>query len=163
MKDWLDCPSCGARVGRYKNPFPTVDVIIELAGAPGRPVVLIQRKNPPLGWAIPGGFVDDGESVERAAVREALEETGLSVDLVALLGVYSDPGRDPRQHTLSTVFVARAQGEPVAGSDAALAAAFAPEDIPVELCFDHAVILSHYRAWRQGRRPAAPIFEETMS
>ena len=105
---------------KYRNPFPTVDVIIELEpwrARPG-PVVLIYRKNHPQGWALPGGFIDWGESAEQAAVREAREETGLEVSLTSLLGVYSKPDRDPRFHTLTTVFTARAGGVPVAGDDA---------------------------------------------
>ncbi|MCB2193728.1 MAG: NUDIX hydrolase [Deltaproteobacteria bacterium] len=139
-----------------RNPYPTVDVIIEL-DEPGRPIVLVQRANPPLGWALPGGFVDYGESLETAARREAAEETGLTVELVAVLGAYSDPGRDPRQHNLSVVFVGRASGEPRGGDDAALARAFDPAEPPQPLCFDHGLILSHYLAWRAGLRPGAPV------
>jgi ADP-ribose pyrophosphatase YjhB (NUDIX family) len=145
-----------------------VDVVIELTGrgAPGldRPgsVVLVWRANPPVGWALPGGFVDYGETVERAAVREAAEETGLAVELVALLGVYSDPKRDDRQHNLSAVFVARAQGQPQAGDDAARVGVFALDELPEPLCFDHALILQHYRQWRAGLRPAAPVQTQTQ-
>ncbi len=139
-----------------RNPYPTVDLVIELA-RPGRPIVLVQRANPPHGWALPGGFVDYGESLEQAAVREAAEETGLSVELVAVLGAYSDPQRDPRQHNLSVVFVGRAHGEPLGGSDAAQAAAFAPDELPPRLCFDHGLIISHYLLWRAGLRPGAPV------
>ena len=136
-----------------RNPAPTVDVVIELCG-PARSVqvVLIQRLNPPHGWALPGGFVDYGESVETAARREALEETGLMVELVALLGVYSDPRRDPRQHTQTTVFAARAQGEPRAGDDAKGCACFSLERLPQPLCFDHDLILRHYAQWCRGMR-----------
>lgn len=142
----------------HRNPFPTVDVIIELTGrGETGPVVLIERKNPPRGWALPGGFVDYGESMEQAAVREAAEETGLRVELVALLGVYSDPRRDPRQHNLSAVFAARAGGEPQAGDDAAGVGVFALDKLPEALCFDHGLILAHYRKWRAGQRPAAPV------
>ena len=142
---------------RYRNPAPTVDVIIEVAGG----IVLIRRRNPPPGWAIPGGFVEYGERVEAAAVREAREETGLHVTLAALLGVYSDPARDPRQHTLSTVFIGRARGEPVAADDAKLAGVFTPRTLPAPLAFDHAKILADYfRYKRTGRlpkpRPSAP-------
>lgn len=157
MKEGMVCPACGAMVVRYRNPFPTVDVVVELRDLPGRPVVLIERANPPIGWALPGGFVDYGESLEEAARREAAEETGLAVELVALLGVYSSPGRDPRQHTLSAVFTGRAAGVPRAGSDAAGVRAFAPERPPEPLCFDHGLILTHYRQWRAGQRPAAPV------
>ena len=103
-------------MAEYRNPSPTVDVVILL---PGDRVVLVERRNPPPGWAIPGGFVDEGETVEAAAIREAREETGLDVRLEALLHVYSDPRRDPRKHTLSAVFVGRADGEPRGGDDAA--------------------------------------------
>lgn len=123
-----------------RNPFPTVDVIIEVSGG----IVLILRKNPPFGWAIPGGFVDYGESVEQAAVREANEETGLHVTLTRLLGVYSDPARDPRQHTISTVFVARAGGTPVGQDDAAQAGVFTRDTLPEKIAFDHRKILEDY-------------------
>ena len=160
MKKDLQCPNCGATVETYRNPTPTVDIIVELenGGQPG-PVVLIQRKNPPLGWAIPGGFVDYGESVEQAARREALEETGLEVELLALIGVYSKPDRDPRQHTQTTVFAARAKGRPQAGDDAGQAVAYSLDNLPNQLCFDHGHILDHYKAWRLGLRPAAPVLE----
>lgn len=132
----------------YKNPLPTVDIIIEL---PGRGIVLIERKNEPHGWAIPGGFVDYGESLEDAAVREALEETSLKVKLVCQLHAYSDPKRDPRFHTVSIVFVARAEGEPVARDDAKGIGVFIEEDLPSPLVFDHAGILKDYFRWkRQG-------------
>ncbi|MEW5911664.1 MAG: NUDIX hydrolase [Thermodesulfobacteriota bacterium] len=160
MKRSLTCPACGAPVEAWRNPFPTVDIIIELA-APGRPIVLIERAGEPLGWALPGGFVDYGESLERAAVREAAEETGLNVELLALLGAYSRPDRDPRQHNLSAVFLARAVGRPQAGSDARGVGVFDPYALPGPLCFDHATILAHYRAWREGRRPAAPVQAES--
>ena len=103
----------------YKNPVPTVDIIIEIQREDGKEgIVLIKRKNPPHGWAIPGGFVDYGESLEEAAVREAKEETSLDVQLKKQLHTYSDPDRDPRQHTISTVFVASARGRPKAEDDA---------------------------------------------
>ncbi|MCF8032170.1 MAG: NUDIX hydrolase [Desulfarculaceae bacterium] len=138
-----------------RNPYPTVDIIIEL-NRPGRPIVLVKRANPPHGWALPGGFVDYGESLEQAAMREAAEETGLEVELVALLGAYSDPERDPRHHTMSVAFAARATGSPQGGDDAAEARAFDLESLPDLLCFDHGRILNHYRRWRAGERPGAP-------
>ena len=160
VSETLRCPACGQAVTRYRNPFPTVDIIIELVREKGPgPVVLIRRKNPPLGWAIPGGFVDYGESVEAAARREAREETGLEVDLTALIGVYSRPDRDPRFHTQTTVFAARAKGEPTAGDDAAEAGVFGLDGLPGKICFDHAHILEHYGQWRQGQRPASPVQE----
>lgn len=146
MKERLRCPRCGGEIQRYRNPTPTVDVIIELAG--GAEVVFIERGNPPLGWALPGGFVDYGERVEEAAVREAAEETGLAVELTHLLGVYSDPARDPRQHTISVVYVARAEGRPMAGDDAGQAVAVDPASPPGPLCFDHRKIMDDYLAWR---------------
>ena len=133
----------------YKNPAPTVDIIIEIedgslsSGNTG--IVLIKRKNPPFGWAIPGGFVDYGETLETAAAREALEETGLAVTLVRQFHAYSDPGRDPRKHTISTVFIARARGVPVAADDAAEAHIFPVDALPEPLAFDHADILRDYR------------------
>jgi 8-oxo-dGTP diphosphatase len=132
-----------------KTPALTVDIIIELKDRPDVPIVLIRRKNPPHGWALPGGFVDVGEAVEHAAVREAEEETALRVTLKLLLGCYSDPARDPRGHTASVVYVAEAEGEPRAQDDAAGVAIFSPEALPDPLVFDHARILRDYLAWRQ--------------
>lgn len=131
-----------------RTPLLTVDAVIEVDEG----IVLIERANAPHGWAFPGGFVDVGESVETAAMREAREETGLEVELVELLGVYSDPDRDPRGHTVSIVFVARAAGQPRAASDAAGAAVFPPDEPPCPLAFDHAWILEDYRRWRAARR-----------
>ncbi len=135
----MNCPHCHRKIKVYNNPVPTVDIIIEVKGG----IVLIARKNPPLGWAIPGGFVDYGESLEDAAVREAREETGLDVRLVRQLHTYSDPRRDKRQHTISTVFVAEATGAPAAGDDAGEARVFGRQNLP-PLVFDHAVILRDY-------------------
>lgn len=128
---------------RPKTPIVAADTIIRLRGEPGR-VVLIKRKNPPHGWALPGGFVDIGESVEAGAIREAKEETGLDVSLQALLGVYSAPDRDPRGHTISTVYIADAQGRPRAADDAAELDVFSLEALPEPLAFDHAGILRDY-------------------
>lgn len=137
---------------RPQTPLLTVDIIIELAAAPGR-IVLIERANPPIGWALPGGFVDVGETLEQAAVREAREETGLEVMLRVLLGVYSDPDRDPRGHTVSAVYVGSARGEPRGADDAKQARAFDPL-APPTLAFDHARILADYRVWREtGKLP----------
>lgn len=141
MKTLEKCPKCGEPFLRRLSPSPTVDIIIEI---PSKGIVLIQRANPPLGWALPGGFVDYGESLEAAACREALEETGLKVELLGQLHTYSDPRRDPRQHSISTVFVARALGTPKAADDARSLEIFRVADLPRELAFDHAAILADY-------------------
>lgn len=130
----------------YRNPLPTVDVIIEVEGG----IVLIERKNPPHGWAIPGGFVEYGESVEACAVREAREETSLDIRLNDLLYVYSRPDRDPRHHTLTTVFIATADGMPIAADDAKAAGVFSAQTLPKPLVFDHSEILSDYFQCRSG-------------
>jgi 8-oxo-dGTP diphosphatase len=138
----------------YRNPAPTVDIIIELLDSPHRPIVLIERKHPPYGWALPGGFVDYGESVEMAAIREALEEVSLTVELVEQFQVYSDPDRDPRQHTIGIVFIATAKGKPIAADDAKNVGVFHLWEVPSPLCFDHARILADYRRYRDyGQRP----------
>lgn len=138
----------------YRNPAPTVDIIIELGDRPHRPIILIERKNEPFGWAIPGGFVDYGETVETAAQREALEEISLEVQLVEQFCVYSDPQRDPRQHTISVVFIASATGEPKAADDAKTIGIFHPWEVPPNLCFDHGRILQDYWSYRHhGIRP----------
>lgn len=138
--DSLTCPSCGAAVKSYRNPLPTVDIIIEIDGG----IVLIARKNPPLGWALPGGFVDYGETLEDAAVREAREETAIWIKELRLLGCYSDPSRDSRQHTISTVFIAKGEGPLQAGDDAADIAVFPVGALPENLCFDHDRIIHDY-------------------
>ncbi len=135
----MHCPKCGQELQKFRNPVPTVDVIIEISGG----IVLIKRKNPPPGWALPGGFVDYGESLEEAARREALEETGLHVRLVRQLHTYSRPDRDPRLHTISTVFLATAEGLPKGGDDAAEARVFPPGELP-PLAFDHQEIIDDY-------------------
>jgi len=138
----------------YRNPSPTVDIIIELLDRPHRPIVLIERKNLPYGWAIPGGFVDYGESVETAARREALEETQLHVTLIEQFHVYSNPDRDPRQHTLSVIFLATATGQPQADDDAKAIGIFEQWHSPETLCFDHTQILRDYWHYRNyGLRP----------
>ncbi len=134
------CPKCSHVTRRYKNPVPTVDIIIEHRQG----LVLIERAKPPYGWALPGGFVEYGESLEEAAVREAQEETGLQVALLGQFHTYSDPDRDPRQHTITTVYVAQGSGEPQAATDAARLAVFSPEDLPDNLAFDHKRILADY-------------------
>jgi len=144
----IQCPRCSADITVYSNPVPTVDIIIETQGG----FVLIERKNEPYGWAIPGGFVDYGESVADAAIREAREETSLDVNLQAALGVYSNPSRDPRQHTISTVFIASARGMPAAGDDAKNAAVYTNlKEIPHTVVFDHRKILEDYEAWKHMR------------
>ncbi len=125
---------------RHKNPLPTVDIIIETGGG----IVLIKRKNPPYGWALPGGFVEYGESLEEAAKREAKEETGLDVELVRQFHTYSDPERDERFHTITTVYIARAEGTPRAADDAKEAAVFTRDNLPEEIAFDHREILQDY-------------------
>lgn len=138
---------------QYKNPKPTVDILIELDGAPGQ-LVFILRKNEPRGLALPGGFVDEGEWVADAAIREAKEETGLDIELIELFHVYSDPQRDTRKHTVSTVFIARASGTPVGGDDAADCIVCAPHAIPQPLVFDHPTIVGDYLTYRNtGQRP----------
>ena len=143
----LTCPSCGSQVKQYRNPFPTVDIIIELESG----IVLIERKNEPFGWALPGGFVDYGESLEAAAIREAREETSLEISNLRLLGCYSDPARDKRMHTISTVFIATGRGMPCAADDALNLTSFAIDALPERLCFDHARILADYAAICTGK------------
>ena len=140
----MECPKCGHHFRSFKNPLPTVDIIIETMGG----IVLIERKNKPFGWALPGGFLDYGESLEQAAVREAFEETGLQVSLNRQFKTYSDPERDPRQHTISTVFIATADGSPTAGDDASGAGIFTRQNLP-PLVFDHAKILADYFTFKK--------------
>ena len=145
----MPCPFCGNDLPLFKNPAPTVDIIIETAGG----IVLIERKNPPHGWALPGGFVDYGEAFEDAARREAVEETGLAVTLTLQFHTYSDPKRDARQHTASTVFIATADGLPIAADDAKHAGVFFQNNLP-DLVFDHDRILRDYFAFKTtGKRP----------
>lgn len=139
----VPCPRCGTDVFRYENPVPTVDIIIEVEGRKGG-IVLIHRKQEPRAWALPGGFVDYGETLEEAAAREAREETGLDIHSARQFHSYSDPARDPRRHTISTVFIARARGVPSPGDDAEKAEVFTRETLPSPLAFDHARILEDY-------------------
>ena len=139
--------------GPPQTPRLTVDAIIEVDGG----IVLVRRKHAPLGWALPGGFVDIGETVATAARREAKEETNLDAEITELLGVYSDPKRDPRGfHTVGLVFIARATGQPVGGDDAAEARVFALDALPADIPFDHPLIIEDYRRYRKGLgRPPA--------
>ena len=130
MRDSVNC----------RNPAPTVDIIIERDEG----VLLIKRKNPPEGWALPGGFVDYGESLEAAAVREAKEETGLDVKLMRQFHSYSEPSRDPRRHTITTVFIGTAGGRAVAGDDASEVGIFNKGNLPEQIAFDHRDILNDY-------------------
>jgi len=135
------CPYCGKQIETYQSPTPTVDIIIEMKGGG---IILIKRKNPPYGWALPGGFVDYGESLEEAAIREAREETSLHITLTSQFHTYSDPLRDPRRHTISTVYIATADGTPVAADDAQEIGVFTRENLPLPLAFDHEKIVSGY-------------------
>ncbi|MCG8418276.1 MAG: NUDIX hydrolase [Proteobacteria bacterium] len=148
---------------KHRNPLPTVDVIIEMVssekpsqGLTGGGIVLVERKNQPRGWALPGGFVDYGEPLAAAARREAREETGLEIELIEQFHAYSDPTRDPRQHTISTVYLARASGTPVGADDALRARVFTRATLPGNLVFDHQQILADYFEYREhGKRPPA--------
>jgi ADP-ribose pyrophosphatase YjhB (NUDIX family) len=141
-----------------RNPLLTVDIIIECRNG----IVLIERKNPPFGWALPGGFVDYGETLESAAVREAMEETSLRVHLVDQLFTYSDPDRDPRHHTVSTVFIATAQNSPKAADDAVNAGIFTEAGLPTPLVFDHPRILKDYFAYKKGY-PREQLFNRAFA
>lgn len=132
------------------TPLLAVDTIIALKDQSKQPIVLIKRRNPPPGWALPGGFVDVGETLEQAAMREAREETELEITLEALLGCYSDPARDPRGHTVSVVYTASAYGIPKAADDAAKLALFSVDDLPEKLAFDHRQILMDYANYLAG-------------
>ena len=140
-KKTIQCPKCKKEIEVYQNPIPTVDIIIEM-GSKG--IVLVKRKNPPQGWAMPGGFVDYGESSEKAAVREAKEETNLDVRLVRQFHTYSDPKRDPRHHSISTDYIAKAKGIPKAKDDAVEIGIFTESNLPEEIAFDHRSILKDY-------------------
>lgn len=145
-------------MSRPETPLLTVDIIIRLTDREDRPLVLIERKNPPHGLALPGGFVEVGETLEQAAVREAAEETGLQVELNSLLGCYSNPARDPRGHTVSAVYIATAHGEPQAADDAQAIRLVDPEESSLKLVFDHALILADYRRYlASGKGPSPRI------
>ena len=142
------CPRCGYAWQR-RNPLLTVDIIIELVGEPSG-IILVKRKNPPIGWALPGGFVDYGETVEQAAAREALEETGLEISDLKQFHTYSGPSRDPRGHMVSVVFTATATGVPKGGDDAGIARAFLPDALPQDIVFDHSKIIEDYLIHKAG-------------
>lgn len=127
------------------TPLLAADTLIQLLDHPGRPFVLIERKYPPFGWAIPGGFVDVGETLEQAAIREAKEETCLDVELLCLLGIYSNPSRDPRNHTVTAVYIAQAHGTPLAADDAKNFGLFTFENLPTQLAFDHDQVLRDFQ------------------
>lgn len=150
MKE-VKCPKCGNQIYIYQNPFPTVDLIIEKEGE----VVLIKRLKEPRMWALPGGFCEYGESLEEAALREAYEETGFEVELLEQFYTYSEPERDPRQHNITTVFLARPKGGSLrAGDDAEEAKFFPLKELPSELAFDHKRILEDFIRWKEtGKRP----------
>jgi ADP-ribose pyrophosphatase YjhB (NUDIX family) len=151
----LRCPQCGTVVKEFRNPIPTADIIIEQ----GKGIVLILRRNEPQQWAIPGGYCDYGESLEQAAVREAKEETGLTVELVEQFHAYSDPRRDPRQHNITTVYIARAiEGILQAQDDAQEIGVFTEADLPTGLAFDHDQILKDYFLYKKtGQRRPGPF------
>ena len=137
----------------YKNPLVTVDIIIEIDDK----IILIQRANPPYGWALPGGFVDYGESLESAAIREAKEETSLEIELDDQFHTYSDPGRDPRHHTITTVFIGKGIGVPKPADDAKQLGLFSKHDLPAPIVFDHAKIISDYFRFKGGE-PKKAVF-----
>lgn len=141
MKKTIQCPKCQNEIEIYRNPIPTVDIIIEIES---KGIILIKRRNPPYGWALPGGFVDYGESLEEAALREAKEETNLEVHLLKQFHTYSDPNRDPRHHSISTVYIAKAKGIPKAQDDAIELGIFHESNLPEEIAFDHRLILNDY-------------------
>ena len=153
------CPECGAVVSKYRNPAPTADVIIH---DPEQGIVLVKRGRPPFGMAIPGGFVEEGESVEHAAVREMKEETGLDVILDGIIGVYSAPDRDPRRHTMTVAFAGHTEHPEklLAGDDAAGASFYPLDNLPEPLCFDHARIIGDFKEHLKNKRALLPCAEE---
>ncbi len=139
---------------RPETPQITVDSIIEMEDG----IVLIERRYPPLGWAIPGGFVDPGESLLEAVKREALEETNLKIDVIDLFHVYSKPWRDPRGDTISAVYYCKAIGKPVGGDDAAKAVIFTENTLPELIAFDHREILQQFFHWKKtGKKPSIDL------
>ncbi len=136
----------GYKMFEPKTPYLAVDGVVRLwEGERFKGIVLVERRYEPLGYALPGGFVEVGETVEKAVLREVKEETGLDAQIVKLLGVYSEPNRDPRFHVVSVVFVLDACGEPRGGDDAKKAVVFPLEDLPFDkIVFDHAKILKDF-------------------
>jgi 8-oxo-dGTP diphosphatase len=132
---------------KFRNPLVTVDIVIEINDG----IVLIERKNPPHGWALPGGFVDYGESLEATAVREAKEETSLDVKLYEQFHTYSDPDRDPRHHSITTVYIAKGTGIPKAEDDAKRMGVFTEQALPAPIVFDHEKIIADYFQYKKGR------------
>jgi len=138
------------------TPLLAADAIIELVDEKNElGIVLIERKNPPYGWAIPGGFVDVGETIEQAAIREMKEEVCLDVELECLLGLYSDPVRDKRGHTATAIYIAQAKGMPKAADDAKTVAVFKLDALPTELAFDHAQVLQDYLHYKKSNKVKA--------
>lgn len=153
----VHCPKCGAAIREYRSPLPTVDIIIQCRRKEREEgLVLIMRNREPRMWALPGGFCEYGESLEEGAVREAKEETGLDIELTEQFYTYSDPSRDPRHHSITTVFLARSMGEPSAGDDAGEVRIFRRSDIPETLAFDHKRILDDYFLYRRRRSRPPP-------
>ena len=140
MLDKRICPACGLVTEEYRNPKVAVDVIVDIGGK----VLLVKRRNPPYGWALPGGYIEYGESAEDAAVRELREEAGIGLDRLAQFHTYSDQARDPRSHIITIVFTATSAETPVAGDDAAEAGLFGERELPSLLAFDHGRILTDY-------------------
>ncbi len=149
MSGRLVCPHCGRRLDRFDQPRLTVDAVVENRRGE---VLLVERRNEPRGWALPGGFVDPGETVEAAAARELREETGLAARALVQFHVYSDPARDPRHPTVTVVFLVRAEGTPRGGDDAADARFFPADRLPSPIAFDHREILADVARWRAVRR-----------
>ena len=147
MSERLHCPHCGQTLDRYDQPRLTVDAIV---GYERGRVLLVKRRHDPQGWALPGGFVDVGETLEKAVVRELAEETGLRALAVRQWHTYSDPARDPRHHTVSTVFLVDADGEPLAADDALDARYFPLSSLPEPMAFDHARIVRDVRRGDPG-------------
>jgi ADP-ribose pyrophosphatase YjhB (NUDIX family) len=143
---YLVCPKCNTEIKEYKNPIPTADIIIEIFDDNTfKGIVLIERKNYPFGWALPGGFIEYGESAETSAVREAKEETSLDVELKKLFNVYSNPSRDPRHHTITIVYIAEViSGIPAAADDAKNIGIFTKDNLPQDIAFDHRNVIEEY-------------------